>query len=81
MPVLRLHPAVFAGILVLAASSDWALVSPEHPELPPICAKSQATCEAARDAIRRGVLGWEPVYNACRPHPGCFSAESETIRR
>ena len=75
----RLAAIALAFGMALAAASDWALVAPAHPELPPICAKSQATCEAAARAIREGVIGWEPVYTTCRPAPGCFSPESECI--
>lgn len=66
---------------VLVAASDWELVAPADPSLPPICAKSQATCEAAVSAIQAEPprLPWERAYAACRPAPGCFSFESEHI--
>jgi hypothetical protein len=47
----------------------------------PICAKSHATCEQARTAIRHGWL--PPIADdapaACHPHPGCFAPESLCI--
>jgi hypothetical protein len=63
--------AAFALGVVLIASSDWALVAPTQPELPPICAPSAATCAAAARAIRNGILGWEALYTDCQPSPNC----------
>jgi hypothetical protein len=63
--------AAFAVGVVLIGSTDWALVAPSRPDLPPICATSEPTCEAAAKAIRDGVIGWEPVYTTCRQKPRC----------
>ena len=71
--------AAFAAVVVLIAASDWALVAPSRPELPPICAKSEIVCETAVAAIRDRRWPIEPGYVECRPAPGCFSAESECI--
>lgn len=72
--------AAFGLGVVLIAASDWALVAPTQPELPPICAKSEVTCRLAVEAIRDGRWPIEPGYVECRPTPGCFSPESEVIR-
>jgi len=76
-----LAPPLLALGFVLAAASDWALVAPSDPSLPPICAKSEATCMAAISAIHADPprLPWEREYTACRQAPGCFSFESEQI--
>lgn len=71
--------AAFAVGVVLIAASDWQLVAPARPELPPICATSEATCRLAVEAIRDGRWPIEPGYVLCRPAPGCFSPESECI--
>ena len=63
--------AAFALGVTLIAASDWELVAPAQPDLPPICATSAATCGAAVRAIRQGILGWEPLYTDCRPSPNC----------
>lgn len=65
--------------VVLAAATDYELVAPAQPELPPICAKSEAVCWLAVEAIRDRRWPIEPGYVLCRPRPGCFSAESECI--
>lgn len=74
------RPIALAIGFVLAAATDWELVvDGVHG---PICAKSELVCEAARRAIRNN---WWPlgvpadVTTYCRPAPGCFSYESETI--
>jgi hypothetical protein len=73
--------ALLAAGFALVAASDWELVAPADPSLPPICAKSETTCLAAVAAIHAEPprLPWEPAYVSCRPSPGCFSYESETI--
>lgn len=74
-------PPLLALGFVLIAASDWQLVAPSDPSLPPICAKSEATCEAAVAAIHAEPPRWpiEPAYTTCRPAPFCFSTESELI--
>lgn len=70
--MITLHPALFATVVVLAASTDFALIVLDHP---PICAKSRETCEAARRAIASGWLFKElrpDVPTRCEPRPGCF---------
>ena len=78
---MTVPPAIFALALVLAATSDWELVAPSDPSLPRICAKSEATCAAAVDAIQADPPRWpiERAYVLCRPAPGCFSPASECI--
>lgn len=75
--------AVLAIGFVLAGATDWELVVPSLPAADaPICAKSEAVCETARDAIRSGRLdlGVRPdVTTACVPHVDCFSYESDFI--
>lgn len=71
-----MKPALLAIGFVLVGASDWGLVSRDTV----ICAKDQASCEAAREAIRRGWLRDWPEGAVCRPMPGCFSAESEGIK-
>jgi hypothetical protein len=75
------HPALFAVAVVLAGAADWELVvNPPAPE--PICAKSEATCEAAVRAVREFGLFADLgiVEMRCLPHPGCFPQESNFIR-
>lgn len=76
----EMQGAAFALGVILVGASDWALVAPARPDLPPICAKSEVTCALAVEAIRDGRWPIEPGYVLCRPSPGCFSAESEVIR-
>ena len=77
-----LHPPLFAAGLVLAVaasgSGDYVLTIPGER----ICAKSEHTCEKAREAIQ---LGRWPIVSPetptrCTPAPGCFSPESLVIR-
>lgn len=71
--------AAFALGVVLIGAADWELVAPGAP-LPPICAKSQAVCEAAARAIREGRWQIEPLYTSCRPAAApCFDARSLCI--
>jgi hypothetical protein len=73
--------ALLAAGFLLVAASDWELRVEGIPE--PICAKSAAVCETARDAIRSGRwdLGLRPdVATECRPRVDCFSSRSECIR-
>jgi hypothetical protein len=72
--------AAFALGVLLISAGDWQLVAPAQPDLPPICAKSEITCETAAAAIRDRRWPIEPGYVLCRPAPGCFSPESEVIR-
>ena len=76
---MTLPVPLFAALTVLIAASDWALVAPNHPELPLICAKSEVTCRLAAEAIRDGRWPIEPGYVQCRPSPNCFSPASECI--
>ena len=76
----RLAAIALAFGMTLAAASDWALVAPAQPELPPICAKSETVCRLAVEAIATRRWPIEPGYVECRPAPGCFSPESEVIR-
>ena len=72
---------IFAAVVVLVASTDWALRVDGVPD--PICAKSEAVCETARRAIRHGRWPLDlpaDVPTACVPSPGCFSPQSEVIR-
>jgi hypothetical protein len=87
-----LYAPVLAFVVVVGTAAagsgdgDWALLIPGEK---PICAKSEATCYAARDAIGAGrwtPLGIDRSYlNAsiafidCKPSPGCFPAASLTI--
>lgn len=71
--------AAFAIGVVMIASTDWELVAPTQPDLPPICAKSEADCRLAVEAIRTGRWPIEKGYVLCQPAPGCFSPESECI--
>jgi len=76
----RLIPIILAGGVVLIGVGDFELKVDGIPE--PICAKSAAVCETARNAIRLGLwdLGLRPdVATECRPAPGCFSFESDFI--
>lgn len=70
-----MKPALLAIALVLAGSADWGLVSRDTV----ICAKDQATCEMAAEAIRRGWLRDWPANAICKPLPGCFEPESNCI--
>lgn len=63
--------AAFALGVVLVAASDWELVAPAAPHLPPVCATTEEICEVAAKAIRDGRLGWERDYTNCRPSPYC----------
>lgn len=78
-----MKPALLAIAAVLAASSDFDLVARdaggrvvEH-----VCAKSQASCELAADAVHEG--RWAPELRAldlrCEPHPDCFEPRSLCI--
>jgi hypothetical protein len=74
---------LFALGLVLtvaaASSGDYALIA---PGIPPICAKSSETCEAARIAISKGWFLDLPrdTVTVCQPSPGCFDPVSLEIR-
>lgn len=68
-----------AGFL-LVASGDWALVATGTLSEPPICAKSQSTCETALRAVRSQLWPITPLYDRCQPWPGCFPSTSNTIR-
>lgn len=80
--MITLPPPVFAIAVVLAAaaagSGDYALSLPNEP---PTCAKSQATCEQARVAVRKGWLPDVPrdAPTDCVPAPGCFAPASNFI--
>ncbi len=62
-----------------AGSGDYVLIVPGEP---PICAKSRDTCEAAREAIRKGwwLISRRDAATVCRPMPGCFPESSNHIR-
>ena len=72
--------AAFAAGVVLVAASDWALVAPNHPDLPPICATTEAICHEAVPTERWSGRG-DPVhpvvnpvnadYTRCLPYPYC----------
>jgi len=62
-----------------ADSGDYALIVPNQSV---ICAKSERSCEAAREAIRKGWLLKEIPRNTptqCIAWPGCFSEKSNCI--
>jgi len=70
------------GLLFIGAaagSGDYALILDNQP---PICAKSEANCETAREAIRtqRWPIARPNAATSRIPMPGCFSAESLVIR-
>ncbi len=65
---------------VVVGAADFELVVANVAG--PICAKSAAVCETARNAIRVGY--WDvgvprDAPTMCRPHPDCFSYESNFI--
>lgn len=74
--------AALAIGVVLAASSDWALVArdPAGPATT-ICAKSQATCDLALHAIENGWFAPELRGSelACVPQADCFDDRSNCI--
>jgi hypothetical protein len=72
----HLLSALGAAAFVLAGSTDWELVPAG------ICAKDEASCELALRQIEAGGMWRElkAIPQHCRPHPGCFSPESEVIR-
>ena len=84
---MTLPPAIGAALLVLAASAagsgdgDWELVVPGLEG--PMCAKSEAMCLEAHNAVLRGrILTDLPAALSatyCRPHPSCFPARSNYI--
>ncbi len=83
--------AIVVVIGVAAAGSgdaDYELVIPGI--IGPICAKSETTCNAAREALFAG--RWLPTgitiarfneslpFVDCKPHPSCFSEASNHIQ-
>lgn len=69
----------FAPVASTAGSSDFELITPLSER---ICAKSHATCEAARAAVAKGwFLGELPrdAVTECRPAPNCFTERSGCI--
>ena len=81
MTALPSYAAIGLSFVLAAASGmgDYALILPNQP---PICAKSEATCETAREAIRTGQwpIARPQVETGCIPAPNCFSAESLVIK-
>ena len=82
----RLGAIALAAAFVLAGATDWGLVISETgPTDSVICAKTQESCELAREAIRKGWLnrGGDGIprdtTTVCRPTPECFSEESNCI--
>jgi hypothetical protein len=83
--------AFLAGLVLAGSLAALAVAEPSDGQddyellvagQPPICAKSRDTCEAARTAIVRGWLAdmKQDAPTICRPHPNCFSKESNCIR-
>jgi len=70
---LALILAVSLGGAV-GGAGDWALIVSRNGSETGICAKSRATCEAARKAIAGGLWPIVPpeTPTACIPWPGCF---------
>jgi len=80
MRVRRAHAYFLFAVLLLilsgvSGSGDWVLVINRHGVDTGICAKSQATCEAAREAIAKGWWSIVPPVTptVCLPHPRCFA--------
>ena len=73
----NLKSAVLALAVVLATSTDWALVYPDGQYE---CAKNQGSCEAAQEAIRRGWLNPRGAGSPiCQPRHNCFPDKSNCI--
>ncbi len=79
--MIRSVSLALAFVLIgsVAWGEDWALIVPGQA---PTCAKSEATCEQARYAIR---MGWlvglmNELPTRCEPRPqGCFDPASNVI--
>lgn len=78
----RLATALSASLIAIALSTDWELVASRGGvPIETMCAKSEASCQAAVGAIRRRVFAPELADAAlvCEARPGCFTEQSNCI--
>ncbi len=73
---------VLIGSVAWTEPTDYVLTIREHGIDTIICAKSLATCEAARDAIRTGKwpIADPGAVTSCTPSPMCFDPASNVIK-
>jgi hypothetical protein len=77
-----LRTALSASLIAIALSTDWELVASRGGvPVETMCAKSEASCQAAVGAIRRGWFAADlaGAEVACRQHAGCFTEQSNCI--
>lgn len=80
--ILLLSLAVILACSLEVEATDWQLTIFDRDKEEHICAKDEASCRLAQEAIKN--QNWpiiaKEVETTCEPKPNCFSERSKCIK-